>query len=179
MSLGFRRLERSDFTQLAQWLAAPHVARWWRQGHDPADVEAEYGPAVDGEDPTEVFVVELDGRSIGLIQRYRLDDNAQWTLALAPSTAPSDAVGIDYLIGPEHLIGRGLGGRVIAGFVIDTWSRYPDLSAIVVAVQQANRRSWALEKAGFDRIWAGTLASDDPGDDGPSYIFVLDHPGPR
>ncbi len=173
MPLAFRRLSRRDFALLSEWLAAPHVETWWRQDHRAAAVEAEYGPVVDGDDPTEVFIVEDRARPIGLIQRYRLSDHPEWERAMPAGTTPEDGAGIDYLIGDETHIGHGLGGRIITAFVADTWDRYPDVPAIVVAVQQENRRSWrALEKAQFHRVWAGMLDSDDPSDAGPSYVYV-------
>ncbi len=177
MALDFRQLERTDFALLAKWLAAPHVEKWWRQDHEAAAVESEYGPVVDGEDPTEVFIVADDARPIGMIQRYRLRDEPEWERAIPAGVAPADGAGIDYLIGDESLVGHGLGGRIISAFVASTWDRYPEVPAVVVAVQQANRRSWrALEKAQFSRIWAGTLDSDDPSDAGPSYVYVLPRP---
>jgi aminoglycoside 6'-N-acetyltransferase len=169
----FRPLARADFGLLSRWLAEPHVHEWWREEHEPAAVESRYGPAVDGVDPTEVFVVERDGQPIGLIQRYRLADNPEWQRVLAVAPTPGDAASIDYLIGDEALIGRGLGGEIIERFVGDTWKRFPDVPAIVVSVQQENRRSWrALEKAGFQRCWSGMLDSDDPSDEGPSHVYV-------
>lgn len=177
MATAFRRLERSDFPRLSEWLAAPHVAQWWRHGHDRAAVEADFGPLVDGEDPTEAFVIEEDGLPIGLIQRYRFDENEAWDRTVAVGTAPRPAAGIDYLIGDRFRVGRGLGPRVIGDFVLGTWDRYPDLAAVVVAVQQANRQSWrALEKAGFRRDWSGALESDDPSDAGPSHVYVCLRP---
>ncbi len=146
---------------------------WWREEHDLAAVEASYGPAVDGVEPIEVFVIEGDGQPIGMIQRYRLSDHPQWERALAVAATPADAACIDYLIGVETLTGKGLGGEIIGRLVEDTWELYPDLSAIVVPVQQANQRSWrALEKSGFRRTWSGMLDSDDPSDEGPSYVYV-------
>jgi aminoglycoside 6'-N-acetyltransferase len=173
-ALRYRRLTRADFPVVSQWLAQPHVARWWRQAHSLEAVEGEYGPAVDGRDPTDVFIVEHDGRPVGLIQRYRLDANADWQKVLAPTGTPQDALSIDYLIGDEDLTGRGLGPRMIADCVAEGWQLHPDLSAVVVPVQQANRASWrALEKAGFERAWSGMLDSDDPSDEGPSHVYVL------
>ena len=173
MATAFRRLQRSDFPRLSEWLATPHVEEWWQHGHDPASVEADFGPMVDGADPTEAFVIEEAGSAVGLIQRYRFDHNLAWDRTLAVGTAPRPAAGIDYLIGEESRVGRGLGPRAIADFVLETWDRYPDLAAVVVAVQQANRRSWrALEKAGFERDWSGPLESDDPSDAGPSHVYV-------
>ncbi len=154
---------------LSTWLAAPHVATWWRE--DPAleAVESRYGPCIDGVDPTEVFIVELEGRPAGLVQRYLLDDYPSWAAALDMS----HAAGIDYLIGVEELTGTGLGGRIIDVFTDLTFDRYPDIDKLAVAVQQANRPSWrSLEKAGFTRVFAGTIESTDPSDEGPGYIYV-------
>jgi aminoglycoside 6'-N-acetyltransferase len=171
--VAFRALRRGDFALLSQWLAAPHVQPWWREDPDAAAVEARYGPMVDGVDPTEAFVVEGDGEPVGFLQRYRIDDDPNWVRALAPAAPPAPAAGIDYLIGVETLTGQGLGAELIERLVADTWERHPDVVAIVVAVQQDNRRSWrALEKAGFERTWAGLLDSDDASDEGPSYVYV-------
>lgn len=175
--MAFRALQRSDFPRLSSWLETPHVALWWRHANDAGTVESDFGPAVDGRDPTEMFVVEEDGRDIGLIQRYRLDDHPRWEATVSVGASPCPAIGIDYLIGEESRIGQGLGARMISRFVDDTWDRHPDARAVVVAVQQANRQSWrALEKAGFRREWSGTLDSDDPSDGGPSHLYVLLRP---
>jgi aminoglycoside 6'-N-acetyltransferase len=171
--IGFRRLERSDFSVVAAWLAAPHVTVWWRHRTSMADVEADFGPVVDGTDPTEVFVIEEDGQGIGIIQRYRFDDDPEWDRVMAVGSAPRPAIGLDYLIGVEDCTGKGLGGPIIAEFVDDSWDRFADIRAVVVEVHQANYRSWrVLEKAGFRRDWSGTIQSDDPSDEGPQHVYV-------
>jgi aminoglycoside 6'-N-acetyltransferase len=170
-------MTRDDFGLLSTWLAAPHVERWWREDPSPEAVEANYGPAVDGGDPTEHFIVEHDGSPIGMIQRYRNDSDPEWITALAPTGAPPEGAGFDYLIGHPALIGQGLGTELIARFVDNTWLRYPDAPAIVVTVSEGNRRSWrVLEKAGFDRTWTGEIHSGDPSDEGISYCYVLRRP---
>ena len=175
----FRPLTRDDFSLLVTWLGAPHVHRWWREDHDPAAIEARYGPGVDGTDPGEVFVVGRDGLPIGLIQRYRFDDNPGWQESLRVAGTPSDAAGIDYLIGEGSLLGVGLGPALISQFLTDTWIRYPDVAAVVVNIDQANRRSWrAVEKVGFQRAWSGEIVSDDPSDAGTNHIYVLSRPEP-
>jgi aminoglycoside 6'-N-acetyltransferase len=170
----FRPLARHDFGLLGSWIAAPHVAPWWREDASPEAVEAAYGPPVDGADPTELFVVEIDGEAAAFVQRYRYGDNPAWEAAIGATGAVgvSAAAGIDYLIGVPDLTGAGVGPLVIDRFTQDTLARYPDAEAVVVAVQQANRRSWrALEKAGFTRVFAGTITSDDPSDEGPSFVY--------
>src|SRR5438445_5426193 len=177
--LTFRPLRRQDFPLLSVWLAQPHVQSWWREEHDIAAIEARYGPSVDGVDPTECFVVDRNGEPVGFIQRYLFADNPEWQRALSVTGTPSNAAGIDYLIGSEQLIGQSLGPAVIQQFVDELWTRYPDVPAIVVDVSQGNRRSCrALEKAGFHRTWSGMLESDDPSDAGPAHVYVRHRPDP-
>ena len=175
--IGFRPLGRSDFPLLSTWFAAPHVAPWWQEPSDPDGVEARYGPVVDGTDATEVHIVTLDGAPIGLVLRYRIAEEEAWRTTLAPTGAPLDAFGIDYLIGDSDRVGRGLGPRMLTALVAESWNRYPDCPACVVSVHQDNRRSWrALERVGFTRVWSGPLVSDDPSDAGPQAVYVLERP---
>jgi len=177
MQIRFRPLTRTDFPMLSAWLAQPHVAAWWREPSDPTAVAAQYGPCVDGHDPTQVFVAERRGTPVGLIQRYRMSDEDEWQRALAAADLPSAAVGIDYLVGAARDTGQGLGPALIDAFVADTFRSMDDIHTIVAAVQQDNRRSWrALEKAGFTRAWAGRIASTDPSDRGPSVVYVRTRP---
>lgn len=163
---------------LATWLGRPHVERWWREPSDPVSVAERYRPMVDGTDPTEGFVVALDGRSIGFAQRYRIEDDPVWHQAIVTALGDGAGVGIDYLIGDPGLVGRGVGRRMIADFTALTWSRYPDAWRIVVAVQHGNTPSRrALEAAGFQLVWGGTLETGDPSDLGVSDVYVLIRPG--
>jgi aminoglycoside 6'-N-acetyltransferase len=158
-------------------MAAPHVQTWWREDADPTAIEARYGPAVDGADPTECFIVERHGEPVGFVQRYRLEDNPDWQRSLAVAGTPDDGAGIDYFIGAVTDIGVGLGPEIIGLVVSDCWTRYPDITAVVVSVAAENRRSWrALEKAGFHRVWSGELISEDPSDAGNSHVYLCHRP---
>ena len=151
------------------------MAPWWPDESTVAALESAYGPTVDGDDPTEGFVVELDGRAVGFVQRYLLDDYPEWSSAVGVERA----AGIDYLIGVAELTGVGLGPVIVDAFTAATFERYRDIDCVAVAVQQANRRSWrALEKAGYEQVLAGAIDSDDPSDAGPSYTYVRRRPPP-
>ena len=174
VDIGFRPLHSDDLPVLAAWLARPHVARWWRDDPDPAVVESTYLPVIDGRDPTEAFVVLVDGTAVGYIQRYRADDYPTWRAAVRVAVLDVPSIGLDYLIGEVDRTGRGIGTRMLSAFVEETWDRYPDADRIVVAVQQDNVASWrALASAGFTRAWSGTLDSDDPSDRGPSHVYLM------
>jgi aminoglycoside 6'-N-acetyltransferase len=145
------------------------VAPWWPDEPTVEAIEASYGPVVDGVDPTEAFIVELDGRPVGFVQRYLLDDYPDWCAALGIE----GAAGIDYLIGAAELTGVGLGPVIVDSFSVLSFERYGSVDRLAVAVQQANHRSWrALEKAGYRRVFAGMIDSEDPSDAGPSYVYV-------
>ncbi|HTW18681.1 MAG TPA: GNAT family N-acetyltransferase [Mycobacteriales bacterium] len=170
--VGLRPMTRADFPLLLQWLQRPHVTEWWRgEPSDPAAVEARYGPCIDGTDPTELFVIEADHRPVGMIQRYLLADEPEWTAAFDGIVDVTNAAGIDYLIGEPDAVGRGLGTAAVTQFVSMVFEWRP-VAAIVVTVQQQNQPSWrVLERAGFSRIWAGELDSPDPSDSGPEYVY--------
>ncbi len=171
--VSFRPLAREDFPMLGAWLAEPGVEPWWMERSDPEGVEERYGPAVDGDDPSEVFVIVAGGRDVGMIQRYRNRDHPEWDRAIGIAHAAS----IDYLLGAGADRGRGLGSAAIAAFTEQAFAAYPDVAVVVAAPQQANVASWrALEKAGFTRVWEGVLDSDDPADAGPAFVYARRRP---
>ena len=90
---------------------------------------------------------------------------------------PDGVVELDYLIGDAALRGRGLGARMIAAAVEDTWSAYPAAPAVIVAVAAGNTASWrALEKTGLQRVAEGTMSPENPIDDPLHYVYRVDRP---
>lgn len=166
-----RPLARDDFPALHRWLNAPHVRRWWRgEPTTPAEIERKYGPRVDGEVPTRMFVIELHDEPIGIIQCYRHAEHRHWDEAIGIPAA----AGIDYLIGEADHVGKGVGSAAIASFTPHVFASYPDIEVIVSAPQADNRASCrALEKAGFTLADERQLDSDDPSDAAPSAIYTL------
>jgi aminoglycoside 6'-N-acetyltransferase len=175
-TVAFRPLSREDLPLVSRWLATPYVARWWTDRSDPASVEAKYGPRIDGEVPTEVFVIVANQMPIGLIQRYRTRDHPDWQHTLSATGAvEGETAGIDYLIGEAEMVGRGVGTRAIREFTKLLFKEYADVESVIVAPQQANPPSWrALESSGYTRIWAGILDSNDSADAGPAFLYRRD-----
>lgn len=162
--IGFRPLQRSDFSTLAVWFEQPHIARWWNESSDLGAIEAKYGPRVDDNDLTSMWVVEIDGHPAGLAQHYRHEDYPDHDEALGIV----NAVGIDYLLA-EDFAGRGLGPHVLLAFARLALDRTPDVDCCVAAPAQANRPSWiALERAGFER-----RGPCQPPDEPVAWIYVL------
>lgn len=176
--LTWRPLAVTDFPLLGRWLADPDVARWWNHDPSPDGVQRDFGGSVRGEEPGEDLIVLLDDRPIGLVQRSVIsdypDELAEFDSILS---IPEGAVQLDYLIGEAGLRGHGVGPRIIAALVKDTWRSYPRASAVIVAVVAANRRSWrALDKAGLRRVAEGNISPDNPADGPLHYIYRADRP---
>jgi len=137
------------------------VARWWSgDASDLAGAERHYGPALDGEDPTRRWVLEVDGRSVGMVQDYRVGDHPDYALL----TARPDAVGLDYLIGEPAWVGSGVGTRMLWTFLRDVVvPAYPEARELFAAPDHRNAASLrVLDKLGFTRgVWF-----DEPQRDG-------------
>lgn len=156
-----RDMTRGDLRDVTRWRAQPHVARWWAgDGEATYDaVERRYGPRIDGETPTRMWVLEVNGRSVGFGQHYRIADYPDYAL-LGPDPA---AVGVDYAIGEPEWTGRGLGTRMIWAWVLRARVTYPEARVFFAAPDHRNAASRrVLAKAGFvEGLWF-----DEPRPDG-------------
>lgn len=171
----FRPITREDFRLIGRWLRNPHVGRWWADDSSPRGLEETYGGCVDGTEPAQVFVAAIDDRPLGLVQRFRLASYPECldeVTRLAP--VPRDASSIDYLIGEQADVGRGLGTAMLRAFVRQLLEDDPQTSAIVVAVHASNlASSRVLERVGFQRIGAGEMEPDNPRDTRDHLVYAL------
>lgn len=77
-------MRESDLGLARRWLLAPHVRRWWND--DPKERDYPDGtirdwlPRLRGDDATEMYVIFLDGRRVGVIQSYRVDDEPEYDI---------------------------------------------------------------------------------------------------
>jgi aminoglycoside 6'-N-acetyltransferase len=113
----------------------------------PDEAIADRRRALRGEDPTDYFVIALDGRPIGDIQSYLIDDDPEYAAMVALGRP---AFGIDLFIGEPELIGRGHGPALIRAFLRDIgFARY-DVDLCVIGPTRGNVAAIrAYEKAGF------------------------------
>ncbi|SEC99815.1 aminoglycoside 6'-N-acetyltransferase [Nocardioides exalbidus] len=167
LTITLRAMTRGDLPILARWLRAPHVQRWWHHEGEPTDerVAATYGPRVDGTTPIRMWVAEVNGRSVGFVQDYRIRDFPDFALL----TPDPDAVGLDYVVGEPEWVGRGIGTRVLWAWMVRAATRFPDAGGFFAAPDHANVASLRLlDKLGFAR---GTWF-DEPQRDGGVATMV-------
>lgn len=147
VELRFEPLTRADLPMLREWLARPHVAEWWEGPPSPEEMEADYGPSIDGRVSHWCYIVHGDGGAIGFTQAYApaaFHAEGWWLEEHDP-----DMRGIDQFLAAGELLGRGIGTAVVRAFV-DTLFRDPAVTRVQTDPDPANLRAIrCYEKAGF------------------------------
>lgn len=146
--VSLRAMTRGDLADVVRWRSADHVERWYAGDGPPtlSAVTERYGPRIDGMVAVRMWVVEVNGRSVGFCQDYRIRDHPDY----AVPTPDPDAVGVDYAVGEPHLVGAGVGTAMLWAWLLSARRRYPDVATCFSAPDHRNRASLrVLEKVGF------------------------------
>jgi RimJ/RimL family protein N-acetyltransferase len=165
--LAVRPMTEGDLREVSRWVSAPHVARWWDEHRSPEQVAAYYGPAIRGEEPTRLWVWEVNGRSVGFSQDYLIADHPGYALLCGHP----EAVGFDYALGEAAYVGRGLGTALLWTFLRDiVVPAYPGVAELFAAPDHRNLGSRrVLAKVGaVEDLWFDEPASLD----GPAGTVV-------
>ena len=165
--IAVRAMTRADLDDVVAWRRSAEVMRWWAPGElgDVDQIRDKYAERVDGMSPTRMWVVEVNGRSVGFVQDYRIGDYPDYAV-LGPDP---DAIGVDYAIGADQWRGRGLGQRVLWAWMRRARTRFPEATAYFAAPDHRNAASLrVLAKAGFSEgLWF-----DEPQDNGDVHTVV-------
>jgi aminoglycoside 6'-N-acetyltransferase len=140
-----------DTVLARRWLLEPHVRRWWND--DPNELDypegtlEEWLKAVRGEDPTDMLVIHMDGRPIGVIQSYRVDSYPEYVAELGALREP--AFSLDVFIGEPDLIGKGIGPALLRAFLPIAFERYGLDYAVIGPARSNVAAIRSYEKVGF------------------------------
>lgn len=155
-----RPMTEGDFPVMVGWVNAEHVARWWDHHRSAEQIASYYGPGLRGDDPVRYWIFEVNGRSVGFCQDYRIADHPDYALLCGRP----EAVGFDYVIGEPAYVDRGLGTSLLWVFLRDlVVPAYPDVPELFAAPDHRNARSLrVLAKLGAtEGVWF-----DEPQGDG-------------
>jgi aminoglycoside 6'-N-acetyltransferase len=165
--IAIRAMTRADIDDVVAWRSSPDVHRWWSPGEmsDPDRMAEKYAERVDGRSPTRMWVLEVNGRSAGFVQDYRIGDYPDYAV-LGPDP---DSIGVDYAIGADQWRGRGIGQRMLWAWMLRARTRFPGATTYFAAPDHRNAASLrVLAKAGFtEGLWF-----DEPGEDGSTTTVV-------
>jgi len=166
--LAFRRLTHEDLPLLLRWFNAPHARRWYGRGDTLRAVEAEYGPILAGDRPTQTYVALLAERPIGLMEWCRFGDYPD--VMGHYGVKDPDFVNCDVLLGEADVAHRGLGPAMIRRFLKEIVFQEARFSTCVIDPEPENRSAIrAYEKAGFRH----TRTLEDDGEGNRLYLMEL------
>ncbi len=175
VDIDFRPMTHDDLPMYVAWQHAPHAREWFHAGRmNITEARRRYGPRLDGDGvPVRMWVARVDGRDVGMVQDYRVGDQA----AYAEKTGDPEAAAFDYLIGDPDLVGRGIGTRMIGQFLVDRLRpAYPDAPRFLASPDHRNRASLRLlEKLGFRQgLWIDEPATSEYDPPETEIVCTLD-----
>ena len=147
MRIGFRPLTADELPLLYEWLQREHIQRWWTDRETYDEVVQHYLPAIEGGEPTDLYLILLDGLPVGFTQTYRVADYPEYRDLVA---VEEGVAGVDLFVAEPELTGRGFGSEALRRFVAEIVFSDPEIHACVADPDAENIASLrAFEKAGF------------------------------
>jgi aminoglycoside 6'-N-acetyltransferase len=123
------------------------VRRWWGSEESYDEIAEHYLPAIEGKEPTDLYIVLLDDQSIGFIQSYLISDHPDYAALVG---AGEGVAGVDLLIGYAELTGQGIGSEILRRFVDEVVFASPTTTSCLADPDVRNVAAIrAFEKAGF------------------------------
>src|SRR5438552_300020 len=122
--ISFELLQTAHFPLLLKWLEIPHVKMWWDQDikWTPKRIKEKYESYVQGykmeqgiKKPLHAYIVYQKANPIGYIQFY----NAHKFSTLPLTELPHSLAALDFYIGEEDYLRKGLGTTILKQFLKD------------------------------------------------------------
>jgi aminoglycoside 6'-N-acetyltransferase len=158
----FIPVEPRHLNMISDWLAEPHVAKWW--GANPEEEMASIMEHLDSVS-VEPFIIMLGDEAVGYLQTYdpHLEDDHPY------QDQPTGTLGLDQFIGEPDLIGQGHGPRLLDEFVSLLFEE--GVPRVIVDPDPANEQAIkAYKKAGFIAFDTRTSIY------GPALLMARDNP---
>ena len=151
VSLRPMRDAADDYAAMGRWLSDDRVLAFYGGREHRMDAEqalAKYRPRVTGDEPVFPCVIEFEGRPIGYLQYYVVEDYREYEL----DEQDLDTWASDLFIGEPGLWGRGIGTRVM-GLIIEHIFSALGADRVVIDPHMDNERAVrAYEKCGFRKV---------------------------
>jgi RimJ/RimL family protein N-acetyltransferase len=150
--LELRPLNDNDISLIAVWLNKEHVKKWYEIPHMGVTIADWLHEIMEHNGDFRwitYFIAMYNGSPIGLCQYYKCADSTDedfGTLTIEGS------YGIDYLIGEEAYLGKGLGKGIIT-LLIDRIFSFPYAERVTADIDKDNKASaGALLSCGFELL---------------------------
>lgn len=146
-----RELEERDESSMVSWLSNPEVLQYYEGRDRPHDVALVREHFYVEDDETRCLI-EYEGKPIGYIQFYLLDEEALREYGYDGNEADSRTFGTDQFIGATEYWNKGIGTKLVTS-MLDYLINHQQADRIVMDPQVWNERAIACyEKCGFRKV---------------------------
>lgn len=143
----FSKLTIEDIPAIIKWIRSSHVIEYWDSAQNVDDIHLynKYTKRLN-EDDIDTYIIQITGKSIGLIQTYFVDD-------LKPFKIFDIAKGIDLFIGEVDYINKGYGTDIMKRFLQHQVFNDETVRYACIDPEVANERAIRVyEKVGFQIV---------------------------
>jgi aminoglycoside 6'-N-acetyltransferase len=147
-SLIVRRLEEKDKQSLAKWLSTPEILEFYEGRDNSFDVEKVERVFYSPDDDEVKCIIEYEGKSIGYIQYYELDEETKKEYGYESGRI----FGTDQFIGEVDYWNRGIGTLLVSS-MIEFLFDVMEADKVVMDPQVRNERAIkCYEKCDFNKV---------------------------
>jgi RimJ/RimL family protein N-acetyltransferase len=151
--ISFFKLREIDFTLLYKWYNTDFVNKWYgkeKQEWKYKEIENKYKPYIQGQKPTDSYIILYNDIKVGYIQTYLLKNYPEYNELVQ---VDDNSAGIDLLIGEKEYIHKGLGPIIIKKFLKDIVFQNKNIKSCVIGPEPKNIIAIkAYKKVGFKYI---------------------------
>lgn len=147
-SLRVRRLKEHDKHLLARWLSTPMVLEYYEGRDNAFDLDKVDRVFYDPDDNESKCIIEYEGKSIGYIQYYELDEATKKEYGYETGRI----FGTDQFIGEVNYWNKGIGTLLVTSMT-EFLFRHMEAEKVVMDPQVWNERAIkCYEKCGFEKV---------------------------
>ena len=148
----FKKLQLNDLKLLHKWLNSPHVHEFYDKDKNNTleDVEKRYAPKIKGEKPTNCYFAIYEGKAVGYIQKYFVND---WPELGNFLNYDETVVSVDLFIGDHEFMGKGFGSFMLVEFIKQVVFVDEKVTLCMIGPEPSNKRAIrAYQKVGFKHV---------------------------
>lgn len=155
----FQPLKHEHLEHLLRWMQSPHITPWWGDGIQWTEsaIKEKYTPYTCGwklelgqKKAIYPYIIYVEGSPVGYIQYYNALDFARegFDVKKYPTQAAQSLAALDFYIGEQDYLGKGLGERILKEFLHT--HVFAHFDACLVDPDRSNKSALkTYSKAGF------------------------------
>ncbi len=168
-NISFRKLTIDDLPLMHKWLNDPYVHEWYDKDKENTleEITQRYAPKVQGEKPTDCYIILFENKPVGYIQTYKVND---WPEFGDYVGYDDHTASVDLFIGDSTVRGKGFGSIMLKKFLKEIIFSNGDITTCIIGPEPKNIRAIkSYEKTGFHYVKTVQVGNEPD----PTYIMEI------